>query len=77
MRTEEFKLCKVLSEVSNIDVNVAAMQETHLICREDCQTLKKDYSVLSAFGNYHSAGVSQIVERNLEALSFLSLKMMQ
>ena len=52
----------------NLCINVAAVQETHFICKVDCQVLRDDFVVYSAFGSRLSAGVSLLVGRSLDAI---------
>ena len=58
----------LLSDLSNLYVNVAAVQETHFICEVDCRVLENDFVVYSAFGSRLSAGVSLLVGRSLDAI---------
>ena len=58
---------RLLGELSNIGVNVAAVQDTHFICAADCQPLEGDFVVFSAFGSSCGAGVSLLVGRSLNA----------
>ena len=58
----------LLSDLSNLCVDVAAMQETHFICKADCRVLENDFVVYSAFGSRLSAGVSLLVRRSLDAI---------
>ena len=58
----------LLSDLSNLCVNVAAVQETHFICKADCRVLENDFVVYSAFGSRLSAGVSLLVGRSLDAI---------
>ena len=51
----------------DLDREIAAMQEIHFTCVEDCKMPEEDYVVLSTFGDRHIAGVSQQVRRSLEA----------
>ena len=55
----------LLGELSNLRVDVAAMQETHFICAVDCWPLEGDFVLFSAFGSRCSAGVSLLVECSL------------
>ena len=57
---------RVRSKLSNLEVNVAVMQETHFICMADCTMLEENYVVLAAFSNHHSAEASLLVGRSLE-----------
>ena len=43
------KCAHLLCELSNISVDVVAVQETHFICTKDCQVLEGDFVVFSAF----------------------------
>ena len=56
------------AELSNLCVNVAAVQETHFVCEEDCRVLKDDFVVYSAFGSRFGAGVSLLVGHSLDAI---------
>ena len=58
----------LLAELSNIQVNVAAVQETHFTREADCRMLEDDFVVFSAFGSCVSAGVSLLVGRSLDAI---------
>ena len=62
------KCAHLLGEFSNLSGNVAAAQETHLTCAEDCQVLRDDFEVFSAFGNRCRAGVSLPVGRSLNVI---------
>ena len=55
------------SELSNLGVNVAAVQETHLTGAADCWVLENDDVILSAYGSRNSAGVSLLIGRSLYA----------
>ena len=59
------KCAHLLSDLSNLCVDVAAVQETHFICEADCRVLENVYS---AFGSRFSAGVSLLVGRSLDAI---------
>ena len=59
------KCARLLDELSNLRVDVAAVQETHFICAADCRVLKND--VFSAYGSRNSAGVSLLVGCSLDA----------
>ena len=58
----------LLAELSNLCVNVAAVQETHFTCEADCRVLEDDFVVYSAFGSHLSAGVCLLVGRSLDAI---------
>ena len=60
--------CVYLLELLNLCVNVAAVQETHFICAEDCRVLECDFVVFAVFGSSCSAGVSLLVGHNLNAI---------
>ena len=57
------KCARLLAELKNITVDVAAVQETHFICAVD----SRDFNVFSAYGSRTSAGVSLLVGRRLDA----------
>ena len=62
------KCANLLAELSYLCVEVAAVQETHFVCEADCQVLKDDFVVYSAFGSRFGAGVSLLVGRSLDAI---------
>ena len=62
------KCAHLLAELSNLCVNVAAVQETHFACGADSRVLRGDFVVYSGFGSSHSAGVSLLVGRSLDAI---------
>ena len=55
-------------ELSNLCVDVAALQVTHFICKADCRVLKDDFVFYSAFGSRFAAGVSLLVGSSLDAI---------
>ena len=61
------KCARLLSELKNVSVDVAAVQETHFICAADCRVLENDFNVFSAYGSHTSVGVSLLVGRSLDA----------
>ena len=61
------KCARLLAELSNLGVIVAAVQETHFTCGADCRVLGSDFNVFSAYGSGISAGVSLLVGRSLDA----------
>ena len=61
------KCARLLAELKNLSLNVAAVQETHFICTADCLVLESDFNILSAYGSRSSAGVSLLVGRSLDA----------
>ena len=62
------KSAQLLSDLSNLCVNVAAVQETHFIFEAAYWVLKDDFVVYSAFGSHLSTGVSLLVGRSLDAI---------
>ena len=58
---------RLLSELSYLSVEVAAVQETHFIFAADCRVQENDYIVLSAYGSRSSVGVSLLIGRSLNA----------
>ena len=61
------KCACLLGELSNFSVDVAVEQETRFTCDMDCQVLKDDYVVLSAYGSRSTVDVSQLVGCSLKA----------
>ena len=61
------KCARLLGELRNLCVDVAAVQETHFTCGADCRVLESDFNVFSAYGSNTSAGVSLLVGRSLDA----------
>ena len=59
------KCAHVLGELLNLCVNVAAVQETHFICAEDCCVLEDDFVFFSAFS---STEVSLLIGHSLNAI---------
>ena len=49
-------------------MNVAAVQEAHFTCAEDCRVLEHDFVVFSALSSHGTAGVSLLVGRSLNAI---------
>ena len=60
------KCARLLVELKNIGVDVAAVQETHFTCDADCRVLDRDFNIFSAYGSCTSAGVSLLVGRSLD-----------
>ena len=58
------KCTRLLGELKNIRVGVAAVQETDFICAADCRGLENDFNVFSAYDSCSSAGVSLLVGRS-------------
>ena len=61
------KCARLLAELKNLRVDIAAVQETHFICAADCRVLENDFNVFSAYGSRTSVGVSLQVGRSLDA----------
>ena len=61
------KCAHLIGELSNLCINVAAVQETHFIYAADCRVLENDFGVFSAYGSRSNAGVSLLVECSLDA----------
>ena len=62
------KCAHLLAELSNLWVEVAAVQEIHFTCEADCRVLENYFVVYLAFDSRLSAGVSLVVERSLDAI---------
>ena len=61
------KCTRLLGELKNLGVDVAAVQETHFTCSANRRVLESDFNVFSAYGSRTSAGVSLLVGRSLNA----------
>ena len=61
------KCTRLLAELKNLGVDVAAVQETHFTCGADCRVLESDFNVFSACDSRTSSGVSLLVGRSLDA----------
>ena len=61
------KCARLLAELRNLCVDVAAVQETHFTCGANCRVLKSSFDVFSAYSSGTSAGVSLLVGRSLDA----------
>ena len=61
------KCARLLAELKNIRVDVAAVQETHFIFYADCRVLEGGFNVFSAYDSRTSIGVSLLVGRSLDA----------
>ena len=61
------KCARLLGELKNQGVDVAAMQETHFTCGTDCRVLESDFNVFPAYSSRTSAGVSLLVGHSLDA----------
>ena len=59
---------RLLGELSNLNVNVATVQETHFTCAKDCRVLEGGFLVFSAFSSCCSTGVSQLVGHSLNVI---------
>ena len=55
------KSVHLLAELSNLCIDVAAVQENHFICMENCRMLERDYVVASDFGVCCNAGFSLLI----------------
>ena len=55
----------LLEELSNLSVNVAAVQEIRFTKAADYRVLEDDYIVLSAYGTRSSLGVSLLIGHSL------------
>ena len=62
------KCAHLLGELSNLCVNVAAVQETHYIFAEDCRVPESNFVVFSAFGSHCSTVVSLLVGCSLNVI---------
>ena len=67
------KCAHLVGDLSNLSVNVAAVQETHFTCAADSRVLQNDYVTLSAFGSRSSIGDSLLIRRSLNADEYLVL----
>ena len=61
------KYARLFRELSNLSVDVVAVQEIHFTCAADFQVLEDDYVVLSEFNSRCSVGVSLLIGRSLNA----------
>ena len=59
------KCSRLLGELSNLGVNVAAVQETHFTCAADCHTQEDAFTFLSAYSSSSSVGISLLIGRIL------------
>ena len=55
------KCARLLAELKNFKVDIAAVKDTHFICAVDCRVQENDFNVFSAYG------VSLLVGRSLDA----------
>ena len=58
---------RLLGELNNLGVDVAAVQETHFTCGENCRVLESDFNVFLAYGSRTSVGVSLLIGLSLDA----------
>ena len=58
-------------ELSNISVEVTALQETYFTCADDCRVLKDNFEVFSAFSSGCITGVSLLVGPSLNLIASL------
>ena len=61
------KRTRLLGELKNLGLDVAAVQEIHFTCGADCRVLESDFNVFSIYGSCTSAGVSLLVGLSLDA----------
>ena len=61
------KCMRLLGELKNLCVDVAAVQETHFTCGAGCRVLESGFNVFSVYGSRISAGVSLLIGRSLDA----------
>ena len=66
-RRDPSKCAHLLGELSNLNMYVATVQETHFICTADCRVLENDYNVFSAYGSRSNIGVSLLIGCSLNA----------
>ena len=55
---ESSKCARLLAELKNLSVHVAAVQETDFICAVDSWVLENYFNVFSVYGRHTSIGVS-------------------
>ena len=58
---------RLLGELPNLGMNVAAVQETHFICAADFRPLMGDFVVFPAFGSLCGLGTLCLLGRRLNA----------
>ena len=61
------KASRLLCDLRQHGVDVAAVQETHFVWEAHEQMLRRDFYVFSAFGDVFARGVSLLVKRSLDA----------
>ena len=61
------KASRLLCDLKQHGVDVAALQETYFDWRAHGRVLMKDFLIFSAFGDAHARGVSVLVKRSLDA----------
>ena len=61
------KCARFLTELSNLSVTVAAVQEIHFTCAADCRVLEDDNVVFSAYGSHSNIRVSLLIGRSPNA----------
>ena len=61
------KCARLLGELSDLSVDVTAVQETYFTCVADCQVPEVNYVVFSVSGSCSNTGVSLLVGRCLNA----------
>ena len=65
--SDSSKCARLLAKLKNLRVDVAAVQETHLICAADSCVLRNDFNVFSAYSSRSTARVSLLVGSSLDA----------
>ena len=60
------KFARLLVELKNLSVHVAAVQEIPFICAADCRCWRTILKFSQHYGIYCSAGVSLLVGRSLD-----------
>ena len=58
---------RLLAELKNLIVNVAAVQETHFLCAADSRVQGNDLNVFLAYSSHSSVGVSLLAGCSLDA----------
>ena len=61
------KCTRLLGELTNLCIDVAAVQETHFTCGADWRVLESGFNIFFAYGSRTSAGVSLLIGCSLDA----------
>ena len=61
------KCARLLAELSNLSVDITAVQVKRVSCTTDCRVLERDFIIFLAYGSWSSAGVSLLIGRSLDA----------